>query len=717
MRPNNNLFPGKALILLLFLSCLPNAEQLQAQLTRSQTSPNIILINLDDADVDLLSPGNILTRYPHLSRFVNEGMQFTNFHATTPLCGPSRASLFRGQYAHNTGILSNDPNVSRSNGFQGGMKFYHDQGFLSDDISVWMQNAGYRTMMIGKFLHGSELPIVPEGWDDFFHYQGGNYFGTYRFTNEVHSGGFGEVMPTSTYRTELESADAVNLINRHVDRNDGKPFFMYLSPLAPHNESVETADLGMISDYYRHWWTNLRMPRSPAIDEINYNDKTTALRNIERLDDNWNQLLDKRYRDRVLAMKSVDDMFGAIFNTLGNRGVADNTYIFLTSDNGMLLGHHRLFGKANCFNQATNVPTYVLGPGIQGGQQARHLLAQIDLAPTIVDLAGGQVPSFVDGKSFRPLLFNPTAFNELVWREALLIENWESRMFRGKLLHQGSNAVRFFDEVYAEWADGSTEYYDLSIDPWQIRNRHNQLSEANRSLFSNYLRLLKQSDDEPNVTISSPWEVNALIGRNDEISGMAQDDGGVGSVWLSIRRISDFYYWNGNDWQQTRVRVPATLTNPGHQLTTWRYGELPKMTSSEELVGVWPRVYDSNGKFNRTIPAQIFSIDYNRPESEVLTPAFGAVMESSPLVTGTASDDRSVESIRLVVQNQTTATYFNGNEWQTDWTWVSVPVNEDGTWSYQVPETFGAVYVGSRAVDDSGNVQKPPGYTYFVVLN
>ncbi len=678
--------------------------------------PNIILINLDDADAALLSPNNILARYPNLSRFVFQGIQLTNFHATTPLCGPSRACLLRGQYAHRTGIMTNDPNSPRSNGFPGGMLRYRQQGFMQDDLSIWMQQAGYRTMLVGKYLHHDVEAIVPPGWDDFYHYLGGNYFGTYLFSNKIHAAGFGQQMPSNTYRTELETENCVDLINRHADRQDGKPFFLYLNPLAPHNEAAATADLGMIAESYQHWWTSLRMPRDSSIDEINFSDKTTALREVDRFDQSWNDLLEKRYRDRVLAVRSVDDMFAAIYDTLGDRGLRDNTYIFLTSDNGMLVGEHRLFGKAINYDPASRVPAYVIGPGVAAGAQARHLLAQIDLAPTFVDIAGGVIPENLDGKSFKNVILNPDAFDERSWREALLIENWESRRFRGETLHLGSNTVRFFDEVYSEWADGTSEYYDLNSDPLQLRNTFDDLSGADQQLYANYMRLLKNTGVRPEVTISEPWEANTLLSRKDRLFGMAQDDAGVQRVEVAIRRIDDFRFWNGSEWQSDRVRVTAEVTNPGQQLTSWRLESLPRMESSSQLVGIWPRVFDTDGNANEAIPSIIFRVDWDRPESAVTEPAIGSAMNQSPIVVrGTATDDRDVETIRLVVNNQTTGEYYDGNQWQSTWTFLNLPIFPDGSWSYTLPPLNGAIYVASRAVDDSGNVQKTPAFTYFLV--
>ena len=129
--------------------------------------PNIILINVDDADTEMFSESNLETRFPNLHELSTRSVRFTNAHATTPLCGPSRACLLRAQYAHHCGIRVNEPDVPGAYGFDGGMRSYLDRGHASDDLSTWMQDAGYHTIQVGKFLHHDSVFTIPQGWDDF----------------------------------------------------------------------------------------------------------------------------------------------------------------------------------------------------------------------------------------------------------------------------------------------------------------------------------------------------------------------------------------------------------------------------------------------------------------------------------------------------------------------------------------------------------------------
>jgi arylsulfatase A-like enzyme len=705
---------------LLFLTCLAtffvvtNPSRVNAQSPVAR--PNIILINLDDADIELLSRTNISARFPNLKRFVDDGLQFTNFHVTTPLCGPSRACLFRGQYAHNTGILCNNPASFRSNGFDGGMRSYHDRGYLQNDVSTWVKSAGYRTMMVGKFLHHDTMLIVPPGWDDFYHYTGGDYFGSFRFSNEFAVGGIGIRQPIDSYRTDLETIDAVNIIEQHNSRSADQPYFMYLSPFAPHSHSSSTREQGMVSPKYETWWPELLPQLNLSIGEWDMSDKTTALANVPRLNAAWTNYMNRHHRERTLSMMSVDEMFGKLYQAVAESGELNKTYFLITSDNGMEQGHRRLFGKSNSYDRTTNVPFYVLGPNVPRGT-FNHLLAHIDIAPTVTQLAGGAIPPLVDGKSFMPLMFAPTSVPERDWREAVLIENWESTEATDQqTIHLGSNSVRFYESSYTEWADGTSEYFNLRFDPLQLSNLFQNLTQEQKSYFSNYLRVLKKAPHIPKVSFSDPFNFNELVRNDHAILGMAEDASGVDSVKLTIRRISDFQYWSGRSWQVDPIRVDAELTNPGQQLTSWRYKNTPAVNSSDELVGVWARVYDDEGNYNPVVPGQLMRFDMDEPDTTILAPALGSNVSDRPTVSGTSYDSRSVLMMKLVVKNLDNAQYWNGSAWQTDWTSVLIPVS-NGKWYYQLPSLpqGGLIYIGARGVDDSGNLEFVPEKTYFWV--
>ena len=685
-------------------------EPIQSQ----ENSPNIILINLDDADVSMLSPESMAVHFPNLNRFATKGLRFTNLHVTTPLCGPSRAALFTACYAHNNGIKTNDPFSSRSNGFAGGMVDYGAQGFHENDVSVWMKNAGYRTMMIGKYLHGDTVDVVPEGWDDFYSSRGANYFGTARFTNQEKPEGKGYIEPKTTYRTTQEGTETLDLIERHVGRKSKQPFFLYLAPLAPHNHTPHDS-LGMVEDRYKTHWANMQMPLSPDVQESDFSDKSTAIRELARLPERQYDLLSPRHRDRMLSMKSVDDMFGELIGTLEEHELLDNTYIILTSDNGFSNGHHRLIGKGDGFNRSTHVPTYILGPGVIAGSSNDQLIAHIDLAPTVVELAGGTVPPKIDGKSFAASIRNPDTFAEQPFRDAVLIENWETRMLHSGEFNTASTALRFKDSVYVEWANGSPEFYDLTADPYQIENQYDELSETRKLELRKALLERRSQVVAPTTTLSHPFRMNDIHGTREPFQGMAESGSGIASVYLTIRRLSDSKYWNGENWQWHPARLTTTVTNPGQSMTTWSYDTPLSNYPPDDLLEASAVAYDVNGKSDQTPNWVVFRMDHTRPDSEIVGPETDDLVIDSFGIKGTTEDEDAVDHVLLVIRNKATGEFWTGSGWTDKWTCFEHPVRRSGRWNYRIPEAVGNFYVSVRAVDRSGNVQSPPVSRQFTV--
>lgn len=668
--------------------------------------PNIILINLDDADNIMTSPSTLATYFPNLSRFASEGVRFSNFHVTTPLCGPSRACLLKGQYAHRTGIRCNDPFQPRSNGFGGGMRHYWQRGYFENDLSTWMKASGYRTMMVGKFLHGDTIAMVPAGWDDFYSSLSADYYGAIRFTNKHNPDGEIIHEPVDSYRTTLESVELDELIRGQTSRDPDQPFFLYYCPLAPHNQSPQSP-YGMVEEKYLDWWPEIRQPISPSFNEFDLSDKTSVMQDIAPLNNRWLNTAAERHRNRYLSMKSVDDLVARLFQTLEDLGLDENTYVLLTSDNGYCNGHHRLFGKSDAFNRSTNVPMYVWGPGISPGTEYRHLLAHIDLAPTIVDLAGSPIPSDVDGKSFRDLLENPSSVPEDAWRDSVLIENWETRAVLGEELCFASFALRMFDSVYVEWADGTSEFYDLATDPLQLENQIDSVETNQLDIFSTMLRTFRIADEEPETTLANPFTSGEFINKKLPLSGLAEDDNGVRDVKLVIRRLSDWSCWDGEAWVPGYARVDADVTNPGHQLTTWYYSGLPRV-DSDDLLAVWARAYDVDNNYDRELPWAVFQVDWSRPTSTIEVDN-NALQIGGLTVQGGVADERTVDNVRLVIRDVSNGQYWTGAEWVDSWTYLLLPVSKrNQRWSYANTTLRGRFYVSTRAIDDSGNVQSVP---------
>ena len=571
----------------------------------AQDKPNIILITLDDADFDVFEVRNAHLRYRNITEIANSGISFTNVHATTPFCGPSRACLYRAQYAHNTGIRVNDPAIPSSHGFTGGMAYYDEQGYFENDLGTWMQDAGYRTMMIGKFLHHEFRPIIPKGWDDFHSYLGARYYETFRFTNENAPQGRGEVLPPGLYRTTEETRDVVRTINRHIARDDGRPFFLNVNPYGPHLH--DPASPGMVDTKLLHLWPNVPMPFALSHNESDISDKRGYYKGLPEFNEWQLDFTKATFRDRVLAMRSCDDMVGTIRRTLRRNGLEDNTYILITSDNGYLNGHHRSIGKGTSYDRSTRVPTFVIGPDVPEGRKADHLIAHIDIGPTIVELAGGKAPGFVDGRSFAHLL-TPTGIDDNEqFRSSMLIENWAQHTFFGVTVESASTALRTVDWIYTEWANGDKDFFNLQDDPDQLDNSYPDLHPNMRDFVASVLRTHKNPNQKSKAQFSVPFEEGEQIPVGQRLRGVAEDSQGVEHVRLALFDIERNRYWNGTRWQTGFFLLRAELENQGGQITFWNYDEMPVGNQvAPGMMAAWVWSYDENFRHDETPTLRFF---------------------------------------------------------------------------------------------------------------
>lgn len=555
--------------------------------------PNIILINFDDADSEMFELSYSDQLYPNIMGVARSGITFTNLHATTPYCGPSRACLYRAQYAHNTKIHINDPASRQSNNFSGGMEFYRLQGYFLNDLSVWMKNAGYRTMMIGKFLHHDFEAIVPPGWDDFHFYLGARYYDTWRFSNEDNpQGSFDRLIP-GAYRTDEETRDVVRTLERHAAERGTQPFFLNVNPFGPHDPAPDTG--GMVATQKLHWWVNARPPFTRAFNEVEFSDKRGYFRGLPPLRPGSIEYTKTLYRDRALSMSSCDDMVGEIRRTLERLDMADNTYILITSDNGHSNGHHRMIGKGTPTDRSSRVPLIVMGPGVPANRTADHLMAHIDLGPTIVSLAKGRTPEFVDGRSFANLL-TPTGIDDNpVFRNSVLIENWAQFRIFGNTAESASTTLRTVDRVYTEWANGDKDFFDLKVDPQQLDNSYDDLHPIIQDFYASWLRIQKNPNQKSNARFTVPFEHREQIPAGQSLRGLAEDPKGVEHVRLSIYDVDGKRYWNGSSWQTNFVQVNADLENPKGQITFWNFESMPDgsdVATGDMVAWVWS--YDRN---------------------------------------------------------------------------------------------------------------------------
>jgi hypothetical protein len=237
------------------------------------------------------------------------------------------------------------------------------------------------------------------------------------------------------------------------------------------------------------------------------------------------------------------------------------------------------------------------------------LLAHLDIGPTLVRLAGGRVPSFVDGRSFTELLKSGGTERVPRFRMGVLIENWSSHTVFGKRsLVAASNAVRFEDSLYVDWANGDREFYDLAADPDQLENIYDELELGDQLLADAWLRVLKNPELPTRARFTTPHEFNEQVSSQATLEGLAEDAKGVAQVRLAIRDIFSKQYWNGQEWQEEFVQLSGELSNPGGQISQWSCSQLPP--DDQETSGnfvTWAWAYDREGRFD---PPQVALFHY-----------------------------------------------------------------------------------------------------------
>jgi arylsulfatase A-like enzyme len=408
--------------------------------------PNVIVIETDDQDAASMK------FMEKTNRLIGRaGAIFDNNVVSFPLCCPSRATFLTGQYAHNNGIIGNDPP-------RGGYQMFENINALP----VWLQADGYYTAMVGRFLnhYGKTNPTeIPAGWNE---WHAGVDPSTYHYYNYTinHQGTlvyYGD--RPEDYQTDVWNATATELIRRRLAKP--QPLFMWLTPMAPHDagprepEDPKGFPTTVPAPRYTGKFANARLPKGPAFSEVDVSDKPREVRRRRRLTPDDITKIRYAYRQRLETLQAVDDLVADVVRTVEESGQLDNTLIVFTSDNGYMQGEHRIrAGKVFLYEPSLRVPLLMRGPGVPRGVRVEQWSSNVDLSPTILE-ATGAIPGRVqDGRSLFPLLRDPT----LAWGRELLLDT---------RLYQGVRTDRY---VYVEHTTGEKELYDLQNDPYELHN-------------------------------------------------------------------------------------------------------------------------------------------------------------------------------------------------------------------------------------------------------
>lgn len=430
--------------------------------------PSFIIINTDDLDVQSVA---LMPKIKAL--LADHGTAFANNFVTYSLCCPSRSSLLRGQYPHNHQIFSNFYP-------EGGFEKFHELGHEQSTVATWLKSAGYRTMLAGKYLNGYPGKLtaayVPPGWDEWYGLMGHHYaYYNYQLSENGRAVSYGD--KPKDYETDVLAAKTVDFIAR-ASQNRSQPFFIYLAPSTPHLPATPAPK-------YAGAFPNATAPR-PESFNADVKGQPAWLRHKKPLTPEEIGEIDRMYRKRLQSMLSVDDMVAEIVQELEKHGRLRNTYIFFTSDNGFHLGEHRLReGKSTAYEEDIRVPLIVRGPGVQAHRVVREMALNIDLAPTLADLAGVRIPDFVDGRSLKPLLHDTALASP--WRHDFLVQ-YRTKSHRNMPSFDGLRSTEY---LYVEYATGEKELYNLREDPLEMRNLARKSSPALLSELSRRLSDLK----------------------------------------------------------------------------------------------------------------------------------------------------------------------------------------------------------------------------------
>jgi N-acetylglucosamine-6-sulfatase len=476
--------PLGSLLLVATVWCLsPIATGARASAASAAERPNLVVIQADDQTVAQFNR----TVMPRTTRLlVRPGTRFDDYIAPTPQCCPSRAALLTGQYAHNNGVFSN-------------ARGYPALTEKENVLPVWLQQAGYNTIHVGKFLNGywrfADHPAdVAPGWTDWRTVPGGR-FGYYEYfisrNGQWHH--FGR--HKRDYITRVLTRNAVHAVDRYAPSD--APFYLQLDEHAPHGSggrqkgrcSGPGTRAAKPDPLDVNAFIHAPLPHPPSFNERRMGDKPEFLRHTPRLDPETQQEARERWGCALASLVALDRSVADVYHAVKQAGELRRTVFIYTSDNGLFFGEHRFpGGKVLPYEEALRLPMVMDVPKRYRGEEhvraTGEPVANIDLAPTMLDLAHASpcppagACRTMDGRSLMPLITGSGPWPD---DRALLTEYRASSP--GHYATCVYDGVRTRTSIYVEHhsvvADRDTrecvrtlevERYDLAHDPYELRN-------------------------------------------------------------------------------------------------------------------------------------------------------------------------------------------------------------------------------------------------------
>ncbi len=409
--------------------------------------PNIVCLIGEGLRADELSAtGNKLIRTPNMDRIAREGCTFTNGFVVNALCLPSRATFLTGMYSHTTGAVSNV------------------QGKIPPSfplVSDLLQQAGYETAFIGKsHIEGA---LMEHNWDYYFGFVGQADYYRPRITEGAHGHYGPATLYTGQYVDTLLTEKAVSFLQQKHD----KPFCLFLWFYAPHAPFYRPKDL--VNDL-----NGVAIPKPATFDE-NLKDYPGKPRAVADADNKVGysevfsddpRSLEELVKNHYVGVEDNDRNVGAVFAELEKQGLMDKTAVLLSSDHGFFLGEHHFYDKRLMYEPSIRVPMMLRYPGhVPAGTKSSEMVLNLDVAPTMLQIAGLPVPAAMQGKSFLPLAEG----HSIPWRKDWLYEYYEYPGFENVRPCRGVRTARY---KYIHFFLDPQEYelYDLEKDPSESAN-------------------------------------------------------------------------------------------------------------------------------------------------------------------------------------------------------------------------------------------------------
>ena len=448
---------------------------------------NVIIILSDDHRYDFMgfmerAPAFLQT--PNMDRMAAQGAHIRNAFVTTALCSPSRASILTGQYAHRHGVVDNTSPIPSGTVF----------------FPTYLQRAGYRTAWVGKWHMGEDSDEIQPGFDHWVSFRGqGTYENPALNVN-------GERRTIPGYTTDILTDQALSFLQTHATSAADKPFFLVLSHKAVHAEFVPAP-----RHRGRYASVNVPKPATMANTEENYRNKPLWVRaqrgSWHGVDHMYHgaMVFDEFYRRYAETLLALDESIGRVLDQVEQSGLSRNTLVIYMSDNGFSLGEHGLIDKRHAYEESIRIPMIAWGPGfVRPGSVITPMVRNIDIAPTVLEIAGATNPRKMDGQSVLPVLRGEAGASDA----AFLYEYYWENAFPHTPTVLALREDRF-KYIYYHGVWDTNELYDLERDPDERTNLIGVPEHAGRvAAMRNRLfdRLVETDGMQVPLGRPTPWQ-------------------------------------------------------------------------------------------------------------------------------------------------------------------------------------------------------------------